>query len=388
MERLFAVTVRDWLERSKSGGMSLGLERTMAALEKLERPDKSLQCIHVAGSNGKGSTCAHLAASLIRSGHQVGLFTSPHVSRIEERIRVNGIPISAESFDSALKIVHFASDDLTFFEITYLAALVACRDAGCEYMILETGLGGRLDATRTAEVIGCLVTSISLEHSDILGDTLEEVAKEKAAIARSGIPIIIKKPAGNIQKAMLEIAPHARFIEVSENIHDEAKTLARELLTELDLPWKDGSINWPARMQRIDGTPTILLDAAHNPSGIAKVMPQIIAELPEKWVLVFGSSPQNDLENFLKPISSLIEEYRPKRVILTEPQGGRYPPLSELPLRGEWIRNPGEAIESAKAEDCDVVLVIGSLYLCGNILSHLQLDSDDDLNILSSTGGP
>ena len=388
MERLFAVTVRDWLERSKSGGMSLGLERTMATLEKLGRPDKSLQCIHVAGSNGKGSTCAHLAASLIRSGHQVGLFTSPHVSRIEERIRVNGIPISPESFDSALKIVHVASDDLTFFEITYLAALVACRDAGCEYMILETGLGGRLDATRTAEVIGCLVTSISLEHSDILGDTLEEVAKEKAAIARSGIPIIIKKPAENIQKAMLEIAPHARFIEVSENIHDEAKTLARELLTELDLPWKDGSINWPARMQRIDGTPTILLDAAHNPSGIAKVMPQIIVELPENWVLVFGSSPQNDLENFLKPISSLIAEYRPKRVILTEPQGGRYPPLSELPLQGEWIRNPGEAIESAKGEDCDLILVIGSLYLCGNILSHLQLDSDDDLNILSSTGDP
>ena len=388
MERLFAVTVRDWLERSKSVGMSLGLERTMTALEKLERPDKSLQCIHVAGSNGKGSTCAQLAASLIRSGHQVGLFTSPHVSRIEERIRVNGIPISPESFDSALKIVHFASEDLTFFEITYLAALVACRDAGCEYMILETGLGGRLDATRTAEVIGCLVTSISLEHSDILGDTLEEVAKEKAAIARAGIPIIIKKPVESIQKAMLENAPHARFIEVSGNIHDEAKTLARELLTELKLPWKDGSINWPARMQRIDGTPTILLDAAHNPSGIAKVMPQIIAELPEKWVLVFGSSPQNDLENFLKPISSLIEEYCPKRVIFTEPQGGRYPALSQFPLRGEWIRNPSEAIESAKAEDCDLILVIGSLYLCGNILSHLQLDNDDDLNILSSTGDP
>ena len=117
-------------------------------------------------------------------------------------------------------------------------------------------------------------------------------------------------------------------------------------------------------------------------------MPQIIAELPQNWVLVFGSSPQNDLENFLKPISSLIAEYRPKRVILTEPQGGRYPPLSELPLQGEWIRNPGEAIESAKGEDCDLILVIGSLYLCGNILSHLQLDSDDDLNILSSTGDP
>ncbi len=379
------MTVRDWLERSKSAGMSLGLERVMAVLERLERPDKDLRCIHVAGSNGKGSTCAHLAASLIRSGHQVGLFTSPHVSRIEERVRINGRPISAAKFDSALKIVHSASDNLTFFEITFLAALVACRDAGCQYMILETGLGGRLDATRAAEVIGCLVTAISLEHSDILGDTVEEVAKEKAAIARTGIPIIVKKPTENVQKAILEIAPHARFVAVDGNIHDEARALARELLIELELPWIEGSVNWPARVQRIDGSPKILLDAAHNPSGIAKVMPQIITELPEKWVLVFGSSPQNDLESFLEPISSLIEHYRPKRVILTEPQGGRYPPLSELPLQGEWIRNPAEAIESGKAEDCDLVLVIGSLYLCGNILQHLGKDSDNDLDLLSQS---
>ena len=379
------MTVRDWLEHSKSAGMSLGLERAMAALERLGRPDKALRCIHVAGSNGKGSTCAHIAASLIRSEHQVGLFTSPHVSRIEERIRINGRPISAEKFNEALSKVHAVNSELTFFEITYLASLVACRDAGCEYMILETGLGGRLDATRTAEVIGCLVTTISLEHSDILGATIEEIAKEKAAIARTGIPIIVKKPAENIQKAMLEIAPHARFSAVDGNIHDEAQALARELLIELKLPWIEGPVNWPARMQTIRGEPTILLDAAHNPSGIAKVMPQIIKELPEKWLLIFGSSPQNDLEKFLKPLASLIEQYHPHRVIFTEPQGGRYPPLSELPLQGEWIRNPAEAIEIAKAEDCDLVLVIGSLYLCGNILQHLGKDSDDDLDLLSQS---
>ena len=385
MERLSAVTVRDWLERSKSAGMSLGLERAMTALESLGRPDKSLRCIHVAGSNGKGSSCAYLAASLIRSGHQVGLFTSPHVSRIEERIRINGRPITTEKFDEALSIVHSASDKLTFFEITFLAALVACRDAGCEYMILETGLGGRLDATRTAEVIGCLVTAISLEHSKILGATIEEIAKEKAAIARTGIPIIVKKPPENIQKAILEIAPHARFIAVDGNIHDEAQALARELLIELKLPWKEGPVHWPARMQKITGNPTILLDAAHNPSGIAKVMSQIITELPEKWLLIFGSSPQNDLENFLKPLISLIEKYHPQRVIFTEPRGGRYPPLSEFPLQGEWIRDPAKAIEIAKAEDCDLILVIGSLYLCGNILQYLGKDSDDDFDILSQS---
>ena len=163
---------REWLEASKNKGISLGLDRVNAALEALGRPDKSMDCIHVAGSNGKGSACAHIVAGLVRAGYKVGLFSSPHLIQIEERVRVDGKSISSEEFDNALEHVKDLGHDLTFFEITYLVSLIACRDAGVAIMVLETGLGGRLDATRSADVVGCLVTSISLEHSDILGDTM------------------------------------------------------------------------------------------------------------------------------------------------------------------------------------------------------------------------
>ena len=116
---------------------------------------------------------------LHRAGFKVGLFSSPHLAKIEERVRINGKSIDSKKFDDALVKVKSLDIELTFFEITFLVSLIVCSEENVRYMILETGLGGRLDATRSAEVIGCLVTSVSLEHSDILGDTLELVAKEK-----------------------------------------------------------------------------------------------------------------------------------------------------------------------------------------------------------------
>ena len=137
--------------------------------------------------------------------------------RVEERIRVNGKSISLDDFDKALTSVNEIGIQLTFFEITYLASLIACRDAGCSIMVLETGLGGRLDATRSADVVGCLVTSVSLEHSEILGDTLEQVAKEKAAIWRSGVPMLIRDPgSAKIRNAMREEAITAQFYQPEE----------------------------------------------------------------------------------------------------------------------------------------------------------------------------
>jgi dihydrofolate synthase/folylpolyglutamate synthase len=146
-------TPREWLDASKSKGMSLGLERVNAALQALGRPDRKMDCLHVAGSNGKGSACAQLVAGLVRARYRVGLFSSPHLIRIEERVMVDGKSISSEDFDNALAKVKELEMELTFFEITYLTSLVACLEAGVSIMILETGLGGRLDATRSADVV-------------------------------------------------------------------------------------------------------------------------------------------------------------------------------------------------------------------------------------------
>ena len=369
--------IRDWLFASKNMGMSLGLDRVNEALQALGRPDKEMDCIHVAGSNGKGSACAQLVAGLVRAGYKVGFFSSPHLIRVEERIRVNGKSISSEDFDKALTSVNEIGIQLTFFEITYLASLIACRDAGCSIMVLETGLGGRLDATRSADVVGCLVTSVSLEHSEILGDTLEQVAKEKAAIWRSGVPMLIRDPgSAKIRNAMREEAITAQFYQPEEsNFMDEAGDLAERLCALLGYSFSRRKINWPARMQMIESQPKILLEAAHNPSGMIRVIPEIIDVLPRRWSLLFGTSPQRHMDEFLRPLHALIQIHPPVEIITTEPQKGRYPGVNQPMVGKTHIQNPVEAIQEFQKET-DLILVIGSLYLCGNILEFLGLSVD------------
>ena len=363
---------RQWLYASKTKGMSLGLSRVSEALEALGRPDKDMDCIHVAGSNGKGSACAQLVAGLVRAGYRVGLFSSPHLIHIEERVRVDGKSISVQDFDKALNQVKELNRDLTFFEITYLVSLVACRDAGVSIMVLETGLGGRLDATRTADVIGCLVTSVSLEHSDILGDTIEEVAREKAAIWRPGVPMLIRDPeSAKVRNAMRDEAISARFYSPEKSTFmDEAADLAEMLCSMIGYQFVRRPIKWPARMQYIQGEQNFLLEAAHNPSGMTRVIPEILSILPKRWSLLFGTSPQQHMNDFLQPIFDLIMSNPPVEIVTTEPQNGRYPGVKE-PIAGlEHVPDPIEALQSF-TENVELILVIGSLYLCGNILEHL-----------------
>ena len=370
-------SVREWLHASKSKGMSLGLSRVNAALEALGRPDKQMDCIHVAGSNGKGSACAQLVAGLVRAGYRVGLFSSPHLVRIEERVRVDGRAISEEEFDDALNQVKALNCELTFFEITYLTSLIACRDAGVSIMVLETGLGGRLDATRSAEVVACLVTSVSLEHSDILGDTIEKVAREKAAIWRPGVPMLIRDPgSAKVRNAMRDEAISARFYSPeASTFMDEAADLAEMLCAMIGYSFVRRPISWPARMQYIEGEQNYLLEAAHNPSGMRRAVPEIAALLPERWSLLLGTSPQQEMDEFLAPIFTLIENNPPLEIITTEPQNGRYPGVAE-PIKGiQHIEKPDIAIQSFTQEN-DLIVVTGSLYLCGNILSYLGLNAD------------
>ena len=370
-------SVREWLYASKSKGMSLGLSRVNAALEALGRPDKQMDCIHVAGSNGKGSACAQLVAGLVRAGYRVGLFSSPHLVRIEERVRVDGRAISEEDFNDALNQVKALNCELTFFEITYLTSLIACRDAGVSIMVLETGLGGRLDATRSAEVVACLVTSISLEHSDVLGDTIEKVAREKAAIWRPGVPMLIRDPgSAKVRNAMRDEAISARFYSPeASTFMDEAADLAEMMCAIIGYSFVRRPISWPARMQYIEGEQNYLLEAAHNPSGMRRAVPEIAALLPERWSLLLGTSPQQEMDEFLAPISTLIEKKPPLEIITTEPQNGRYPGVVK-PIKGiQHIENPEIAIQSFTQEN-DLIVVTGSLYLCGNILSFLGLNAD------------
>lgn len=412
--------------------MALGLRHTKSVLERLNLTHTPPHILHVAGSNGKGTVCALVAGSLSLSKIPNLLFSSPHLIRVEERLRINGVPVDAVKLDAALRSVRQAAAQpptvpLTFFEVTYLAAMQFASNENIEVLILETGLGGRRDATRSGPATVCLVTSLSAEHSDILGDTIPEIAKEKAAIARPGRPILIRNPSDeDVNLAILEQVQASGQSELGEqqgpaevdfisipdtiSVREEARLLAEALLGKSGLPTSNlntafNTVRWPARMQHIKTAPrsehSFILDAAHNPSGLARVLPELehhIVEACKKetggWSLLFGTSPQIDVQAFCQPLIELCHRHPPQHILLTVPQGGRYPGVSADRLaKFEWPcesvhvhKNPKNAVAHLtrlEADDVGLVVSLGSLYLQGNILGFLGLSSDDDLSLLA-----
>ena len=385
---IIIIMPRDWLEGLRARGMSLGLDLTYRALERLGNPQKASKAIHVAGSNGKGTTCAILSAALILSGQKVGTFTSPHVSRIEERIRINGVPVSSSVLDDALFQLMEIDEGMTFFEATWLAACIVFERMEVDIMVVEVGLGGRLDATRTCDAMSCLVTSISLEHREILGETIQEIALEKAAIASQSIPLVMKYDSLLVDE--VEKYHQVQWVSVPNvDFTNEAAILAKAALLKCGFDEAAsaveeslGKLNWPGRMQNffIEDI-EFLLDAAHNPSGMIRfveVLETLIQNKP--WSLIFGSSPQHDLEEFIQPLVEIMAKYPPTDVVCTEPQGGRYPAIkaSLIPF-GRSIPSPRNALNQIKG---NFIVSCGSLYLQGNLLKILGKDSDEDLSLL------
>jgi dihydrofolate synthase/folylpolyglutamate synthase len=316
----------EWLYARNQFSIKLGLESTRELLAALGNPERSLAFVHVAGTNGKGSVCAALAAMLPRLGYaRVGLYTSPHLVSFRERIRVDGeaVPVAwvAGWLNAHIEILEALNP--TYFEIVTAMALCRFREVGCEAVVLETGLGGRLDATNVVTPRATAITSISLDHTAILGDTLEAIQSEKLGIVKAGVPLVIDESraalAGRAQDHAR--ATGAPFLNLSDRLHappgDEtgwtlhgrfaAYTLPADLRAE-DYQWRNAALavlaleafhgaalpqsepngsgdssepseqGWlsalraarmPGRMQRIDAADHIpvLLDAAHNPAG-------------------------------------------------------------------------------------------------------------------------
>ena len=412
--------------------MALGLKETRTVLDRLQLslPEHIL---HVAGSNGKGTVCALMATSLGLDNIENVLFSSPHVVRLEERVRRNGIPLSSEEFDEALLLIHDAACsqdheftvDLTFFEVTYLVAMIASQ--GCSVLILETGLGGRLDATRCGPASASLVTSVTREHVDILGGDLPTIAREKAAIARPNRPIFIREPteqsvldamkleantAGNPELGEVPSPSEVHVISIpsDSSVRKEAFLLALAVFQHIGLPTASliharEHLRWLARMQFLSSEETsshpYLLDAAHNPSGLLRILPEleqyILQYAPKHnslpvWSLVFGTSPQDDLGQFLEPLLDFCHRFPPKQIVLTRPQGGRYPGVSvDALIQQNWQRNdvqhyplPVDAINalaSCESKNVGLVVSLGSLYLQGNLLSAFGWSTDEHLSL-------
>ncbi len=446
--------VWSWLDSLKAFGYNPSLDNTATLLGRLEMPQHSFPAVHVAGSNGKGTCCAILANAFTLSGKCTGLFTSPHLMSVNERIRIDGVPISDILFEDCLKQIQEVSNinpnvSPTFYEATFLVAMVAFRDQGVERAVVETGLGGRWDATRLVDADCCILTEISLEHTEVLGETLAEIAEEKVAIVRQGRPLIATWPYDNSARKVIERAvrdhdkawwwrgDRRNAFKFSEAVkafrplsnkkwydgwmpyQQEAAMLARAALRAMG--WRlaynevDRAIthtNWPGRMQwiEVDNIP-VLLDCAHNPSGMARACEQIRFQksrdmAPMPGVIVVGCTVQKDIGNLLQPLVELIIEGQIGHIYVTQPPDGRKGAVDcevlANKLREQGIDTEIIAIESidgalsaAKEKSVELdsdlpqpILCIGSIYLIGEVLKIIDQEEEMDFqNILISPTG-
>ena len=437
--------VWSWLESLKELGYNPSLDNAATLLLRLEMPQHSFPAVHVAGSNGKGTCCAILANAFTLSGKCTGLFTSPHLLSVNERIRIDGTPIADVLFEDCLKQIREVTliepqISPTFYEATFLVAMLAFRDQGVERAVIETGLGGRLDATRLVDADCCILTEISLEHTEYLGETLAEIAEEKVAIVRQGRPVIAVWPYDGSARKVIEraVRDHDKawwwrgdrrdafkfseavkaFRPLSSNswydgwvpYQEEAAMLAKSALGAMRCFYAYDEVeqairhtNWPGRMQWIDVDDIpFLLDCAHNPSGMTRACDQIRFQKtrdmsPMPGVIVVGCTTQTDLGVFVQPLVELIVEGQVAHVIVTQPPDGRKSAVDceilakILEAQGidatiSPIPSVSDAISAAKVKASELdpdlpqpVLCIGSIYLVGEVLSII--DEDGEMNL-------
>ena len=388
--------IRAWLESRIGAGVRLGLSTCAEMLERLGNPQSDFPSIHVAGTNGKGSLCSHLSALGSMNGELIGLFTSPHLVTIEERARIDGRPVSPEEFDACLEEVRVAGrmepEILpTYFETTFLASMLVFSRNKVDRAVIETGLGGRLDSTRLVEADICAITTISMDHSEVLGDTLPKIATEKAGIHRPGVPLLCLDHEDEQVRAAIEGVAGEDVIWVpraSKDAQEMARSMASVIGSRLGWKDKETEVAWPGRSSdRINWNGAdLILSAAHNSESLSHDLERLGQE---RHVLVVGMTQKQDLSETIEP---LLRSDRRIQTVVTEVHGGRTPsvPASELSkiLSGYSdaapmiIEEPNDAVDGAARlaiEEGCIVYVTGSVYLVGRVLGELASREGGDL---------
>lgn len=391
--------IRGWLAERIGAGVRLGLSTCSEMLDRLGNPQSDFPSVHVAGTNGKGSLCAHLSALGSRNGELVGLFTSPHLAMVEERARIDGRPISEESFDRFLEEVRAASSiepaiQPTYFETTFLASMLAFSRSGVDRAIIETGLGGRLDSTRLVDADICAITTISMDHAEILGDSLTKIATEKAGIHRPGVPMIcLRHDDEGVRLAIEGIAGEDAiwFSPEGQDAQEVAKQMALEIGGRIGWEGMAVDVTWHGRTfspMSWSGT-SFHLSAAHNPESISHDLSRIEGS---EHVLLLGMTQKEDLSESTSLFSNSDGRIR---TIVTEVNGGRRPtvPIADLAdaiheASGEdplLVPEPPDAMdvasEIAREQGCSV-FVSGSVYLVGQIIKEHSSREGIDLRDL------
>lgn len=409
----------DYLNSRLMFGMVPGLESTRKLCNALGNPERSFKTIHIVGTNGKGSTSYYLAGVLQAYGFKTGLFTSPHLVSLRERIRINDIPIGDADLDRLLLQVKSAAERVqvepTFFEVLTLVSFLYYAEQGVDVVSMEAGMGGRLDSTAVACGDFVVLTSIGLEHTEVLGPTESAILKEKMAVAEAGgacgktfivgglsselladarayasehnakcvVPTIrsdIKLPnlgRHYIENASLSLAAAERFIQSNGKRYDEALAL-KTLETR----------SWAGRMQQLsdkNGVVRYILDGAHNSHAVRRLVETLAQYYPGvKFHCVFGALKDKDVGEMLKLMAPFVSHWH-----ITKTPYPRFRELDDLKTElsnlGLKVASEGElnrgyldkVADAAYSDNEDIpVLVTGSLYMIGETVQALKDDFD------------
>ncbi len=406
-------------------------ENTLEMLRRLGHPEENFRVIHVAGTNGKGSVCAFISSVLQKAGYRTGLFTSPHLVRINERFQINRECVSDEMFLKAYEkvsavISSMLSDVLphpTYFEMLFAIGMVIFAAEKVEYLVMETGMGGRLDATNAvAHPAACVITSISLDHTEYLGNTIEEIAFEKAGIIKPGVPVIydagcreaarviaaraeeLGAPAVPFFPGMAEVVSrtdkgidfvlnnkyydyrcvHVPFPAEYQVMNSALAMMAlrvidpeRRIDDETVISGISGT-SWEGRMETI--LPGVILDGAHNPDGVAQLMKTVREVRRDRpAALLFAAVSDKHYEEMIRTMCEghefcgiIVTQVGGKRAVKAEEFAEIFRRYTDVPVRA--VPDAAQAFDEALSSrpEGGMLFCAGSLYLVGEIKEHLQ----------------
>ena len=410
--------IQEWLKKSESIPRKHGLYRMEAILEALGNPERELKSIHIAGTNGKGSTAAMITAFAKAHGLRVGTFTSPHMDSIRERIQLDGVPLEEEPFWQAASVVREVERCLfeewgafNYFEILTAMMFVVFQQEAVDLAIIEVGIGGLLDNTNVGHPLVSVITTIGLDHQDLLGSTLEEITAQKAGIIKAGQQVVVGPVTRECMDVIREIASEKgatvqafdeEFFLIEESYQDSLQTIPLKQLAlkgafqkenatvaiRAFCSWMEATgrslqpefieavlrvVSWPGRMEVLQETPLVIIDGAHNLPAIERLVQNMRTHVGKKQTLLFSALTRKDSQQMLAKLQEALPDVN---IILTSfhPSKGQSIARSDVEA---YLDSPQISYEesfedvidrfTSSTDDKSELWVTGSLYFIAEV---------------------
>jgi dihydrofolate synthase/folylpolyglutamate synthase len=379
-------TIEELISR-KTSKTDLTIDTVKEALQQLGNPEEDVNVVLVGGSNGKGSTVEMISEMLQSLGKDVGVSKSPHLVTPRERIKFNGQKIGKNDFLNLYKEINRLEAELSFFEFMVAASYLKFSKEDVDYAVMEVGMGGRLDATNAAEPELSVITNVVEEHSEFLGDSIEEIAEEIAGITpRNGKlvtdtkirelrevaenknsemlePVKIEEKGGQLAYRNQEFELPVRGSFQTENLEKALKAVEALEKTPEDLEKALSTLECPGRMEVIDEDPLYIHDGAHNPPALEKA----VKDYPENFNCVFSALKTKDIQKMLEILGETADKIYATNTSFSKSETAEE--IASLSEKAEPVEDPLEAVRKARGKP---TVVTGSLYLVGDIKAHFQ----------------